>query len=233
MAQSIPSSRRLSLLSIWLTILATLAVQSEALYFYLEGTTPKCFFEQLPKDTLVVGHYKGEEFNPTTNHFEPNPQLGVLITVDEMFDQNHRVVSNKGPSSGRFTFTAADSGEHKLCFTATSSAPNPGWLHSGHTLGGVKLTLDMAIGETSEIESKDKGKIEDIVQRVKDLNGRLLDIKREQLLNREREAEFRDISESTNAKVVRWTLLQVAVLGVTCAWQLSYLRNFFIKQKLT
>lgn len=49
----------------------------------------------------------------------------------------------------------------------------------------------------------------------------------------EREAEFRDQSESTNARVVRWTLLQLVVLGVTCAWQLSHLRAFFIKQKLT
>ena len=49
----------------------------------------------------------------------------------------------------------------------------------------------------------------------------------------EREAEFRDQSESTNARVVRWTLIQLAALGVTCAWQLSHLRAFFIKQKLT
>ena len=51
--------------------------------------------------------------------------------------------------------------------------------------------------------------------------------------SQEREAEFRDQSESTNARVVRWTLIQLAVLGVTCAWQLSHLRAFFIKQKLT
>ena len=52
-------------------------------------------------------------------------------------------------------------------------------------------------------------------------------------LMQEREAEFRDQSETTNARVVRWTLLQLIVLGVTCAWQLSHLRAFFIKQKLT
>jgi len=26
-----------------------------ALYFYMDGTTQKCFYEELPKDTLVVG----------------------------------------------------------------------------------------------------------------------------------------------------------------------------------
>jgi hypothetical protein len=49
----------------------------------------------------------------------------------------------------------------------------------------------------------------------------------------EREAEFRDQSETTNSKIVRYTLIQLTVLGVTCAWQLSHLRSFFIKQKLT
>ncbi|KAI9869539.1 MAG: emp24p/erv25p- protein, partial [Watsoniomyces obsoletus] len=69
--------------------------------------------------------------------------------------------------------------------------------------------------------------------KVQDLNSRLQDVRREQIFQREREAEFRDQSETTNSRVVRWTLIQLVVLGVTCAWQLSHLRAFFIKQKLT
>ena len=119
-----------------------------------------------------------------------------------------------------------------ICFTPSSTHPS-GWLSGGNPVGGIKLTLDLAIGETSDIDLEDQGKIMDIVSKVKDLNGRLQDIRREQVWQREREAEFRDQSESTNARVVRWTLLQLAVLAITCAWQLSNLRAFFIKQKLT
>ena len=50
--------------------------------------------------------------------------------------------------------------------------------------GAIKFTLDLAIGETSSIESTDKGKIDDIVQKVRDLNSRLQDIKREQVFQR-------------------------------------------------
>jgi hypothetical protein len=32
-----------------------LAVPANALYFYMDGRQTKCFFEDLPKDTLVVG----------------------------------------------------------------------------------------------------------------------------------------------------------------------------------
>jgi hypothetical protein len=31
------------------------AQQVSGLYFYIDGKSPKCFFEELPKDTLVVG----------------------------------------------------------------------------------------------------------------------------------------------------------------------------------
>lgn len=91
-------------------------------------------------------------------------------------------MNQKGSSSGRFTFTAGDSGEHRLCFWASHSGNNHGWFSSDST--DVKLHLDLAIGETSEIQSKDKDKIADIVQRVKDLNARLQDIKREQVFQR-------------------------------------------------
>lgn len=200
------------------------------LYFYVDQNSPKCFFEDLPKDTLVVGKYRAETWDPNTSKWLSTNNLQVHITVDEIFDTDHRVVNQKGSSSGRFTFTAADPGEHRLCFKASDPTTSDSWFSHPE---GARLHLDLAIGETSEIESKDKEKINDLVQRVRDLNGRLQDIRREQVFQREREVEFRDQSESTNARVVRWTMIQTVVLGATCAWQLSHLRSFFIKQKLT
>jgi hypothetical protein len=34
---------------------AALAIPTQALHFYLDGAIMKCFYEELPKDTLVVG----------------------------------------------------------------------------------------------------------------------------------------------------------------------------------
>lgn len=42
----------------------------------------------------------------------------------------------------------------------------------------------MVIGETSKIESEDKSKMEDMAHRVKNLNSRLQDIRREQVFQR-------------------------------------------------
>lgn len=101
-------------------------------------------------------------------------------------------MSQKSVSSdkaAKFTFSAADAGDHRICFTPSGPAAISvgGWLsHAGVTSGGVRLSLEMAIGETSKIQSEDQGKIDNIVAKVKELNGRLADIRREQVFQRVR-----------------------------------------------
>ncbi|KFG88069.1 ERP1 protein precursor [Metarhizium anisopliae] len=213
--------------------LLSLASAAQALYFFVDGASPKCFFEELPKDTLVVGHYSAEEYDDRVNSWQQHNGITIYISVDEVFDNNHRVVSQRGSASGRFTFTAHEAGDHKICFVPSSTSGRSAWLSAHTPNGGIRMKLDLVIGETGQIESSDKDKLQDIASRVKDLNARLHDIRREQVFQREREADFRDQSESTNARVVRWIIIQLIVIGITCAWQLSHLRSFFIKQKLT
>lgn len=62
--------------------LSVLLVPVQALYFYIDGTTPKCFFEELPKDTLVVGHYTAEEYNNERRVWEKHDGLNIFISVD-------------------------------------------------------------------------------------------------------------------------------------------------------
>ncbi|KAG6002963.1 hypothetical protein E4U21_002491 [Claviceps maximensis] len=211
----------------------SLVSAAQALYFYVDGATPKCFFEELPKDTLVVGHYVAEEYDDRVNAWQQHGGISMYISVDEIFDNDHRIVSQQGASSGRFTFTAHESGEHKICFVPSSTSGRSSWLSAHLPNGGIKMKLDLALGESGTIESSDKEKLQSIASRVEDLNARLTDIRREQVFQREREADFRDQSESTNSRVTHWILIQLVVIGVTCTWQLSHLRNFFIKQKLT
>lgn len=100
-------------------------------------------------------------------------------------------MQQKGGSGGRFTFTAHEAGDHKICFTPSSESGKTGWLSASNPNGGIKLNLDMTIGETSVIESSDKNKLMDIQSRVKDLNSRLQDIRREQVFQRVRYRPFR------------------------------------------
>ena len=136
-------------------------------------------------ETGVAGHYTALQHSMQSGQYEANPDLGIAVTVEETFDNDHRVVNTKGASNGKFTFSAADAGDHRICFTATGASTG-GWLSGGVPNGNVRLNLDLAIGETSAIESADKGKLSEIAQKVRDLNGRLQDIRREQIFQRVR-----------------------------------------------
>lgn len=195
-----------------LPLAAALSSVANALHFYVDPDAgPKCFFEELPHDTLVVGHYKAEQWDNTLQSWQSNDMISVYISVDvrppfppspplpppntrhlpplpppqEVFDNDHRVVSQRGSGTGKFTFTAAEAGDHKLCLTPSSSRPTS-WSDGNTPHAGFRVTLDVAIGETSAIESADKGKLQDLASRVKDLNARLGDIRREQVFQRVR-----------------------------------------------
>ena len=62
--------------------LSSLLIPVQSLYFYIDGTTPKCFYEELPKDTLVVGHYTAEEYSIDHNRYISNENLNIFISVD-------------------------------------------------------------------------------------------------------------------------------------------------------
>ena len=146
---------------------------------------PKPIFHNPRKCSQGSGNYKAEAYDAQLNGYVSIPDMVVFIFVDEVFDNDHRIVSQRGTSSGKFTFIAHEAGDHKICFQPTH-ATTGGWLVGGQQMGTVKLTLDLAIGESSKIESSDKGKIQGIVQKVKDLNARLQDIRREQVFQRVR-----------------------------------------------
>ena len=129
------------------------------------------------------GHYTATQHSAQTSLYETNPNLAITVTVDETFDNDHRVINTRGASSGKFTFSAADAGDHRICFTP-SGHNTGGWLSGGVQHGTIKLSLDLAIGQTSAIESSDKEKMSELSQKVRDLNGRLQDIRREQVFQR-------------------------------------------------
>lgn len=59
---------------------------------------------------------------------------------------------------------------------------------------------------------------------MRDLNQKLEDIRREQQYQREREADYRNLSEATNGRAVWYSVAQIMVLILTCAWQLRHLK---------
>lgn len=75
--------------------LSALLVPVQSLYFYIDGSSPKCFFEELPKDTLVVGKYVAEEFNEERKMWEKHDGVNVFITVDVCHIWHHSLLMSE------------------------------------------------------------------------------------------------------------------------------------------
>lgn len=209
----------------WIVLLY-LPVHVTCFYFFTNGAERKCFHKELSKDTLLQGRYKIQSYDDQLNAYNDAKysELGIIIDVEEVFDNNHRVVHQRGSSAGDFTFIALDSGEHKICLQ-----PQPqGWLAKIKT----KIDIEFEIGSEDKIDSKKKSTMQSLHHKVQILNSRVQEIKREQDLMRRREATFRDASESANSRAMWWSIITVIILGITCLWQLSHLRTFFVKQKV-
>ncbi|KAG2220636.1 hypothetical protein INT45_014066 [Circinella minor] len=234
-----------ALLLISLTIFAQV---SDALYFYLEGSEKKCFLEELPKETMVTGTYKAEQFSAVQNQWIVNPELRMQITVEEL-PQEHVVVDRKNAAQDRFTFTSSESGDHSICLSVVSNS----WFDSTKTRVTFDMDFDDPAGDHHDHKETLSGNynknmicelnkvvlltwdlllILAMAMRIHELNQRVQDIRREQSFQREREAEFRDQSEVTNSRVVWWTLMQIVVLGGICVWQMRHYKHFFVAKKL-
>jgi len=215
---------RLSLSILAVYLLSFFISQTSALYFYLGAGTLKCFLEELPQHTIVVGTYKAEEWSQPENRFILNDRLGIQITVEEV-ESKEQIVSTRGAAQGKFTFTSHESGDHNICLRTNYTA---GWFSTPQ----VRMHLDITVGEAKVDEEGEKDHVNDLAGKVRDLNARLSDIRREQQFQREREHDFRDLSERTNSRAVWWSILQIIVLFTTCAWQLRHLKGFFESKKI-
>ncbi|PWN50580.1 hypothetical protein IE53DRAFT_387097 [Violaceomyces palustris] len=207
-------------------LLLPLLVSVQGLYFYLEAGQKKCFFEELPNDTVVVGHYMAEEWDKNEGRFTVKDDLGIRISVKEMRD-DHLVTSTQGPPEGKFAFTSHEAGDHQICLATSFEG------RLGSHPPQVRMHLDVIIGDAKPDNSaKDRSHVQDLASRVRDLNAKLRDIRKEQQFQREREAEFRDLSEQTNSRAIWWSSLQLVTLLGACVWQLRHLRGFFEDKKL-
>ncbi|KAI8421917.1 hypothetical protein MSG28_009840, partial [Choristoneura fumiferana] len=167
----------------------------------------------IPKEIRVKVNYKVELYDPRSGGFMPSsPGIGMHV---EVRDPNDGVVLSRVYSSeGMMSFTSSIPGEHVICMYSNSTS----WF-SGSQL---RVHLDIQVGEHAvdyaNVAQKDK--LTELQLRIR------------QLLDQHREERFRQTSESTNQRVLWWSLLQTGVLLAIGYWQMRHLKSFFEAKKL-
>ncbi|CAG0882311.1 unnamed protein product [Darwinula stevensoni] len=196
-----------------------------ALYFHIGETERKCFIEELPDDTMVVGNYKVELYDPRSKGFMPsNPGIGMHV---EVRDPSDKIMMSKVYSAeGRFTFTSHEPGEHIICLYSNSTK----WFSGAQ----LRVHLDIQVGEHA-IDYANVAKSEKLSElqlRIRQLLDQVEQITKEQNYQRYREERFRQTSESTNQRVLWWSVTQTLILLAMGTWQMRHLKSFFQAKKL-
>ena len=150
--------------------------------------------------------------------FPTPPDLVTLTNLSQELESGHSVVNTRGPPEGRFTFTSHEAGDHTICLSSNYSSS---WF--GPT-AHIRLNLDITVGSTKANVENDRGHVSALASKIRDLNIKIEEIRREQQYQREREADFRNLSEMTNSRAVWYSIAQIIMLLLTCAWQLRHLR---------
>ena len=79
--------------SILIIYLFSIIIQVQSLYFHIKETEKKCFIEEVPDETLVVGKYKVQIFDKDSNNYlQTSPGIGMHV---EIKDPEQKVVLSK------------------------------------------------------------------------------------------------------------------------------------------
>ncbi|XP_045122269.1 transmembrane emp24 domain-containing protein eca-like [Portunus trituberculatus] len=209
----------------FLLLLVNVLAGVNGLYFHIGETERKCFIEEIPDETMVTGNYKLQLYDPRTGGFMPSsPGLGMHVEIRDPDDKV--LLSRVYSSEGRFTFTSHTPGEHVICLYSNSTK----WF-SGSQL---RVHFDIQVGEhaVDYASVAQKEKLTELQLRVRQLLDQVEQITKEQNYQRYREERFRQTSDSTNQRVLWWSVGQVIILLAMGFWQMRHLKTFFEAKKL-
>ncbi|OZJ04215.1 hypothetical protein BZG36_02953 [Bifiguratus adelaidae] len=162
----------------------------------------ECFFEDLERgDKLTVTYQVGDGGNLDIDFWMMNPVDHVIATATR-------------ESTGTYNIEAELDGRYTYCFSNMMSSVSEKWV-SFNVHG-----LQHPIPDASE-------HIDPLEREIRDLADSISAVKDEQEYIVVRERQHRDTAESTNSRVVWWSLLQTALLIAVCLWQVFYLKRFF------
>ncbi|MES1906886.1 MAG: hypothetical protein MHM6MM_000113 [Cercozoa sp. M6MM] len=208
-----------------LLLLALCVAATEAFYIKVVEGSKRCFIEEVPAETLVVATYKNLDWMMLSQAAGGQQASQILVTVRN--PRNQVIHEQPTRESGKVAFTSESGGEHTVCVSTTTSH----WFGQNREF---RVELGLEVGEEAT-DYEEMAKVEHlsaIEVEIRKLNDKVRDIRQEQAYQKGREERFRNTSESTNSRVVWFSIVQTIVLVASGAFQLWSLKTFFQSKKL-
>ncbi|XP_055336252.1 transmembrane emp24 domain-containing protein eca-like [Paramacrobiotus metropolitanus] len=202
-----------------------------SLYFLLPEGENKCFVEELPDETTVVGEYKIDHIDSKSNNpaqLHGNSKQGVGLAVNVKDPDGSTMMARSYGTEGKFSFTSNKPGDHTVCLWTN----NTGRWFSGNVV--LRVHFNLSVGEqANDYEAIAKSeKLNELQIRIRQLMDQVSQIMKEQQYQRVREERFRSISEEINSRVILWAIFQSGILLAIGFWQMSHLKGFFEAKKV-
>ncbi|XP_022748573.1 transmembrane emp24 domain-containing protein p24delta5-like [Durio zibethinus] len=205
------------ILVLCLTSRSNILPVADAIWLTIPSSGTKCVSEEIQNNVVVLAeYYVIDENNP--DHI---PTISARVTSPFGNNLHH----NENATNGQFAFTTGESGNYLACF----------WKDGSHQQEAeLTLGLDWKIG----IAAKDwesvakKEKIEGVELVLRRLQGTVEAIHGNLNYLKDREAEMREVSERTNARVAWFSIMSLGVCITVSVVQLWYLKRYFLKKKL-
>ncbi|KAL3638813.1 hypothetical protein CASFOL_016720 [Castilleja foliolosa] len=204
----------------WTVLLVAVIPAARGLWLDLPSSGSKCVSEELHNNVVVLGDYYafiGEDY-------DVNNTINPTMTVKVTSPYGNNLHNQKNVSHGEFAFTTTEIGNYVVCFSTDGD-------HHGKK---VTVGIDWKTG----IDAKDwesvsrKEKIEGLELELKKLEDHVDTIHQNLNYLMDREAEMREVSETTNSRVARYSIMSLGLCVVVSIIQVWYLRRYFRKKKL-
>lgn len=191
-----------------------------ALHFYIVEGTEKCFIVDIPDNNVVLGQYALLDPPP-----EDKSDQGVIMRVTDPSSKllQHQLIRDEG----KFSFTSQVKGKHRICLTTTQSS----WFSANKKIR-FELGIDTTWDEVDHSHLASMEQVDHLQSIAEFINGRLVDIAKQQEYSREKEALFKDESEFVNRRVMYFTVFQTVAILLSGIWQIVSLRGFFKAKKI-
>ncbi|KAF8975739.1 p24 complex component [Entomortierella lignicola] len=114
-----------------------------------------------------------------------------------------------------FNHQAKLSGDYKYCFSNEFS-----------TVTEKAVTFNVFVMKPYKPEDS-SSKVDPLEKEIRELAAGIEEVRNEQEYTLARERTHRNTAESTNSRVVWWSLFQSGILFLVCIFQVTYLKRFF------
>lgn len=199
-----------------LLMMLLLKVQKgQAIWLSLPDSGTKCVSEEIHNNVVVLADY----VVISDDHVHPTPTISAKVTSP----YGNTLHNKENVTHSQFAFTTNEAGQYLACF----------WVDH-HGSGAVSINLDWKTG----IAAKDwesvarKEKIEGVELELRKLEGAVEAIHENLLYLKSREADMRIVSETTNSRVVWYSIMSLGICIVVSVMQIMHLTRFFQKKKL-